>query len=154
MHLSDPTLLKSRCMVDGRWTGATVAPVANPATGETLALAPHFWTAQTTQAIAAASRDAFENPQYGPELCMRQPHLCRDASHDIFVAKLKAGDGMEAGVTQGTPNSEKVAGKVEADVAGAACKGATAGTGGKRHVFGGTCFEEFLEMNYLLPAGI
>ena len=56
MHLADPSLLKSQCLIDGLWTGAGQTAVDNPATGETIAHVPHFGAAETTQAIEAASR--------------------------------------------------------------------------------------------------
>ena len=33
MKLSDPTLLRSQCLIDGVWVGAGVDAITNPATG-------------------------------------------------------------------------------------------------------------------------
>ncbi len=57
------------------------------------------------------------------------------------VAKLKVGDGTEAGVTQGPLINEEAVEKVETHVADALKKGATATIGGKRHPLGRTFFE-------------
>ena len=57
MKLSDTTLLKQQCYIDGEWSGAdggqTVA-VLNPATGETLATVPDAGATETRRAIEAA----------------------------------------------------------------------------------------------------
>jgi succinate-semialdehyde dehydrogenase / glutarate-semialdehyde dehydrogenase len=62
LHLRDPGLLKTRCLIDGEWvaadSGATLA-VHNPATGEFIADVPDQGTAETQRAIDAAQR-AFE----------------------------------------------------------------------------------------------
>ncbi|MCB9947719.1 MAG: NADP-dependent succinate-semialdehyde dehydrogenase [Rhodospirillaceae bacterium] len=59
LHLSDPTLLRQQCYVDGRWIdadgGETIA-VTNPATGETIATVPKLGAEETRRAIAAADR--------------------------------------------------------------------------------------------------
>ena len=36
MKLADPSLLKSQCLVDGKWVGEGTRPIANPATGAVL----------------------------------------------------------------------------------------------------------------------
>ena len=56
MRLSDPTLLKSQCLIDGIWTGTGADAVSNPATGETIALVPHLGAREATLAVEAASR--------------------------------------------------------------------------------------------------
>ena len=56
MKLADPTLLKSRCLIDGKWTGEGVTAVTNPATGEIIAHVPHFGAEEATQAVEAAQR--------------------------------------------------------------------------------------------------
>ena len=56
MKLADPTLLKTQCYVDGRWTGTPERAITNPATGETIAKVPVFGAAETRAAIAAAER--------------------------------------------------------------------------------------------------
>jgi succinate-semialdehyde dehydrogenase/glutarate-semialdehyde dehydrogenase len=57
------------------------------------------------------------------------------------VARLKVGDGAEAGVTQGPLINEEAVEKVEAHIADALAKGAKATIGGKRHALGRTYFE-------------
>ena len=42
MKLADPSLLKDRCLVDGKWVGEGTRPIANPATGAVLAKTPRF----------------------------------------------------------------------------------------------------------------
>ncbi|GHD10323.1 NAD-dependent succinate-semialdehyde dehydrogenase [Tianweitania populi] len=68
--------------------------------------------------------------------------------YDAFVekfsaaaAKLKIGDGSEAGVQQGPLIDEKAVEKVEELVADAKEKGGTIVTGGKRHALGGSFYE-------------
>ncbi len=56
MHLSDPSLLKSQCLIDGRWLGLGTDPVRNPATGSELALVPRFGATEATMAVEAAQR--------------------------------------------------------------------------------------------------
>lgn len=57
LQLRDPSLLKTQCLIDGRWLaagdGATIA-VNNPATGELVASVPELGEAETQAAIAAA----------------------------------------------------------------------------------------------------
>ncbi|MEY2683180.1 MAG: hypothetical protein RJA09_324, partial [Pseudomonadota bacterium] len=57
--LRDPSLLKSQCLIDGRWSDAhTGAPieVRNPATGALITTVPDMGRAETDMAIAAADR--------------------------------------------------------------------------------------------------
>jgi succinate-semialdehyde dehydrogenase/glutarate-semialdehyde dehydrogenase len=56
MKLADPTLLKSQCLVDGKWVGEGVDPIANPATGALIAKVPRFGHADAVGAIEAAAR--------------------------------------------------------------------------------------------------
>ncbi len=56
MKLADPSLLKDKCLVDGKWVGEGTRPIANPATGEVLAKTPRFGEAETNDAIEAAQR--------------------------------------------------------------------------------------------------
>jgi len=50
MKLKDPSLLQTRCLIDGQWldadSGKTIA-VTNPATGETIAHVPDMGAAET-----------------------------------------------------------------------------------------------------------
>jgi succinate-semialdehyde dehydrogenase/glutarate-semialdehyde dehydrogenase len=58
MKLSDPTLLRERCYIDGGWTAAddgSTLPVHNPATGASLGTIPNLGVSETRRAIEAAS---------------------------------------------------------------------------------------------------
>jgi succinate-semialdehyde dehydrogenase/glutarate-semialdehyde dehydrogenase len=57
------------------------------------------------------------------------------------VKKLKVGNGLESGVTQGPLIDTKAVEKVESHVKDAVSKGAKVATGGKRHALGGTFYE-------------
>ena len=72
----------------------------------------------------------------------------QDKVYDAFaaklserVAKLKVGNGTEAGVTQGPLINADAVAKVEEHVADAKQRGATLLLGGKRHALGGNFFE-------------
>jgi succinate-semialdehyde dehydrogenase/glutarate-semialdehyde dehydrogenase len=74
--------------------------------------------------------------------------LVQDSIYDAFVeklsarvAKMKVGDGAEAGVTQGPLINMDAVEKVERLIADAVSKGAKITTGGKRPALGGTFFE-------------
>jgi len=59
MQLSDPTLLKTHCLIDGQWIGAasgSTLDVRNPATGQLLGQVPSLGANETEHAIAAAER--------------------------------------------------------------------------------------------------
>ena len=56
MKLADPTLLKSQCLIDGKWVGEGVDPIDNPATGKPIARVPRFGHAEAIGAIEAAER--------------------------------------------------------------------------------------------------
>ncbi|WP_321969099.1 NAD-dependent succinate-semialdehyde dehydrogenase [Paraburkholderia tropica] len=57
------------------------------------------------------------------------------------TARLKVGNGLEAGVVQGPLINEEAVRKVEDHIADAVAKGARIATGGQRHPLGGTFFE-------------
>ena len=59
----------------------------------------------------------------------------------IAVSKLKVGNGVEDGVTQGPMIDEKAVEKVEEHIADAVSKGAKIALGGKRHALGHSFFE-------------
>ena len=68
--------------------------------------------------------------------------------YDVFVeklaaavARLKVGNGVDEGVTQGPLINAQAIDKVERHLADAAAKGARVITGGRRHALGGTFFE-------------
>lgn len=54
MKLSEPSLLKEQCLVNGAWVGEASVAVTNPATGETLARVPYFGEAETRDAVVHA----------------------------------------------------------------------------------------------------
>ena len=56
MKLADPSLLKDKCLVDGKWVGEGVDPIDNPATGALIAKVPRFGHADAVGAIEAAAR--------------------------------------------------------------------------------------------------
>lgn len=72
----------------------------------------------------------------------------QQAIHDAFVekfanavAKMKVGDGTEAGIVQGPLINQRALGKVERHVADAVAKGAKIIIGGRRHALGRTFYE-------------
>jgi succinate-semialdehyde dehydrogenase/glutarate-semialdehyde dehydrogenase len=74
--------------------------------------------------------------------------LVQDKVYDAFaaklaerVAKMKVGNGMDDGVTQGPLISRAAVEKVERLLGDATAKGAKIAAGGKRHALGGTFFE-------------
>jgi len=54
MKLSDASLLKQQCYVNGAWSGEASVAVTNPATGETLAKIPYYGEAETVDAVEKA----------------------------------------------------------------------------------------------------
>ena len=74
--------------------------------------------------------------------------LVQDSVYDAFaeklaaaVAKLKVGNGVDEGVTQGPLIDMQAVEKVEEHIADAVSKGARVVTGGRRHALGRTFFE-------------
>ena len=56
MKLADPTLLKDKCLIDGKWVGEGVDAIHNPATGEPIAEVPRFGEKDGGASIEAAAR--------------------------------------------------------------------------------------------------
>src|ERR1035438_7674513 len=59
LNLTDPTLFKQQCYLDGQWldaAGRAEIAVTNPATGEKLGTIPRMGTDETRRAIEAANR--------------------------------------------------------------------------------------------------
>jgi succinate-semialdehyde dehydrogenase/glutarate-semialdehyde dehydrogenase len=56
MKLSDPSLLRSQCLIDGAWAGHGVDPIHNPADGAPIASVPRLGEKETIGAIEAAAR--------------------------------------------------------------------------------------------------
>jgi len=80
--------------------------------------------------------------------------LVQESVYDAFaqklgerVARLKVGNGMEAGVTTGPLIDKAAVAKVEEHIADAVAKGAKIVTGGKRHALGGLFFEPTILAN-------
>ena len=102
--LSDPTLLRQQCYIDGKWVdaddGATVE-VKNPATGEVLARVPRCGVPETRRAIAAAKK-AF--PAWAAKSAKERGKILRRFA-DLMVAN---GDDLGRLMTaeQGKPLAE------------------------------------------------
>jgi succinate-semialdehyde dehydrogenase/glutarate-semialdehyde dehydrogenase len=63
VHLSDPSLLRQQCYVDGAWVdadGRATIEVQDPASGDVIGTVPRMGAAETRRAIEAAAR-AFES---------------------------------------------------------------------------------------------
>lgn len=80
--------------------------------------------------------------------------LVQEGVYDAFaaklgeaVAKLKVGNGMEAGVTQGPLINADAVAKVEEHIADATARGATVLAGGKRHELGKNFFQPTILAN-------
>ncbi len=105
-----------------------------------------FNDAEMAPAVAGAMASKYRN---SGQTCVCANRLfVEDGIHDAFVAelhaaveKLRVGNGVEAGTTQGPLINLAAVEKVEELVADALAKGATLVTGGRRHALGG-CFYE------------
>ncbi|MGH6865734.1 MAG: NAD-dependent succinate-semialdehyde dehydrogenase [Methyloceanibacter sp.] len=105
-----------------------------------------FDDADLDAAVAGALASKFRNS--GQTCVCANRILVQDGIYERFaetlareVAKLKVGDGTEAGVTQGPLINEAAVEKVEAHICDAVAHGARVIAGGKRHALGGTFFE-------------
>lgn len=56
MKLSDPSLLKTQCYIDGEWVGEPTDAIYNPANGAEICKVPYLGGMETRQAIEAAER--------------------------------------------------------------------------------------------------
>ena len=56
LKLTDPSLLREQCYIDGKWVGTPSKAVDNPANGDLIGHVPFFGAAETTQAVEAAER--------------------------------------------------------------------------------------------------
>ena len=104
-----------------------------------------FDDADLDAAVAGAMFSKFRNA--GQTCVCANRMLVQDGIYDAFakklaeaVAKLKVGNGLEDGVTQGPMIDEKAVTKVEELIADAKNKGATIALGGNRHALGGSFF--------------
>ncbi len=105
-----------------------------------------FDDADLDAAVEGAIASKFRNA--GQTCVCANRLLVQDGVYDAFieklgaaVARLKVGDGMDEGVTQGPLINIAAVEKVEEHIADACAKGARIVTGGKRHALGGTFFE-------------
>ncbi len=105
-----------------------------------------FDDADLDAAVIGAMGSKFRNT--GQTCVCANRILVQDGVYDAFAAKLKvavealkAGNGMEPGVSQGPLINADALRKVEEHVANALSLGATVVTGGKRHRLGGNFYE-------------
>jgi succinate-semialdehyde dehydrogenase/glutarate-semialdehyde dehydrogenase len=105
-----------------------------------------FEDADLDEAVKGALASKYRNT--GQTCVCANRLLVQDGVFDAFaeklkiaVEKLKVGNGMEEGVTQGPLINGDAVAKVEAHVADALARGARILTGGKRHELGGNFYE-------------
>jgi succinate-semialdehyde dehydrogenase / glutarate-semialdehyde dehydrogenase len=105
-----------------------------------------FDDADLDAAVAGAMASKYRNT--GQTCVCANRLLVQDGVFDAFAAKLKAdvekmkvGNGMEPGVTQGPLINAAAVAKVEEHIADAVQRGAKVIVGGKRHKLGGNFFE-------------
>ena len=105
-----------------------------------------FDDADLDEAVTGAMASKYRNT--GQTCVCANRLLVQDAVFDAFSAKLKAevekmkvGNGMEPGVTQGPLINAAALAKVEEHIEDAVRRGAKVITGGKRHKLGGNFFE-------------
>ncbi len=106
-----------------------------------------FADADLDAAVAGALTSKYRNS--GQTCVCANRFLVRDEIYDAFAARLiqavraqlKAGNGLEPGVTQGPLIDAAALAKVERHVADAVAQGAKVLTGGRRHALGGTFYE-------------
>ena len=88
ISLSDPTLLRQQCYVDGAWiaadAGGTV-DVTNPATGAVIGTVPNMGAAETHRAIEAAAA-AF--PEWAARTAKERTAILR-RWHDLMLANVE-----------------------------------------------------------------
>ena len=132
----------------GRILMAQAAPTIKKLSLELGGNAPFivFDDADVDAAVEGAMASKYRN---AGQTCVCANRLyVQDGVYDQFaaklvaaVAKLKVGNGVETGVTQGPLIEEKAVVKVEQHIADALSKGARLLTGGKRHALGHSFFE-------------
>jgi succinate-semialdehyde dehydrogenase/glutarate-semialdehyde dehydrogenase len=105
-----------------------------------------FDDADLDAAVEGAMASKFRNT--GQTCVCANRMLVQDKVYDAFagklataVGKLKVGNGMETGVSQGPLIDMKAVAKVEEHIQDAVKKGARVVAGGKRHALGGSFFE-------------
>jgi succinate-semialdehyde dehydrogenase / glutarate-semialdehyde dehydrogenase len=55
LKLSDPSLLRQACLIDGKWTGQGATQILNPATGQIVGVVPYLGEVEANAAIDAAN---------------------------------------------------------------------------------------------------
>ncbi len=115
-----------------------------------------FDDADLDAAVAGAMLSKYRNT--GQTCVCANRLLVQDGVYDAFAARLaeavgrlKVGNGIEPGVTQGPLINAAAVAKVEAHIADAVARGARVAAGGKRHALGGNFFEPTILTN--VPAG-
>jgi len=105
-----------------------------------------FDDADLDAAVLGAMASKYRNT--GQTCVCANRFLVQDGVYEAFteklvaaVAKLKVGNGMDAGVTQGPLINPSAVAKVEAHIADALAKGAKVASGGQRHALGGNFFQ-------------
>jgi succinate-semialdehyde dehydrogenase/glutarate-semialdehyde dehydrogenase len=108
-----------------------------------------FDDADLDAAVAGAILSKYRNT--GQTCVCANRFLIQDGIYDVFtekmaeaVSKLKVGNGLEDGTTQGPLIDMNAVEKVELHIADATAKGAQLVAGGSRHSLGGTFFEPTL----------
>jgi succinate-semialdehyde dehydrogenase/glutarate-semialdehyde dehydrogenase len=108
-----------------------------------------FDDADLDRAVEGAMISKFRNS--GQTCVCANRILAQAGVYDAFaekfaaaIGKLKVGNGLEDGVTQGPLIDEKGVEKVEAHIADAVAKGARVRLGGHRHALGGSFFQPTL----------
>ena len=127
---------------------AQIAPTVKKASMELGGNAPFivFDDADLDAAVVGAIASKFRNA--GQTCVCANRLLVQDGVYEAFteklktaVAKLRVGNGMEEGVTQGPMINAEAVEKVEAHIKDAVDRGAHVVQGGKRHELGGTFFQ-------------
>ncbi len=105
-----------------------------------------FDDADLDEAVRGAIASKYRNT--GQTCVCANRLLVQDTVFDAFteklteaVGKLRVGNGMDEGITQGPLINADALAKVEAHVADALARGARVVTGGKRHALGGNFYE-------------
>lgn len=105
-----------------------------------------FDDADLEAAVAGALASKYRNA--GQTCVCANRLMAQDGIHDEFVARLaeavsrlRVGNGLEEGITQGPLVSEAAVAKVEGHIRDAVAQGARVVCGGKRHALGGGFFE-------------
>jgi succinate-semialdehyde dehydrogenase / glutarate-semialdehyde dehydrogenase len=118
-----------------------------------------FDDADLDAAVEGAMASKFRNT--GQTCVCANRLLVQDAVYDAFaqklkaaVSKLKVGNGVEQGVTQGPLINAEAVAKVEEHIADAVQRGGKVLTGGKRHELGGNFFEPTILTNVPCDAAI